>query len=122
MKYLLHIIIISFLFSIFSFAQLTVKDQESTPNTLLQINDEGTAGSITFPNVGTKLSGLKLYNYGNNLYWGGYQLGLAQTAGGWTDFGPIIYTSTSTDKIGIGTTNPQSMLSVGGEGNTNYAI
>ena len=110
-----------FTFSTF-FAQLIVKDQEATPNTLMQFNDEGSSGSITLPplsSIGTSTS--KLYNLGGNLYWGSSQLGLAGSAGGWTDDGSIVRLSTSSDKVGIRTSAPASYLSVGGIGNS-YAI
>lgn len=96
-----------------NFAQLTVKDQETTPNTLLQFNDEGTAGSITLPSlsaIGTPSN--KLYNLGGNLYWGLSQLALAGSAGGWTDDGSIVRLSTGSDKVGIGTSIPNAKLDV----------
>jgi len=136
---------ITFLLSISSFAQKIVKPESrnsksnftnpnetqtvgdkiifkdgSTP--LMEINSEGSAGSLILPSVGSALSGTKLYNKGGNLYWGANQLGLVGSAGGWTDGGTEVYTSTLTDKVGIGTNNPQSLLSVGGDGSTNSAI
>ena len=42
--------------------------------TLLEINSEGSAGSLIFPNVGSSLSGNKLYNNGSHLFWGLSQL------------------------------------------------
>ncbi|MCB0743918.1 MAG: hypothetical protein KDC67_08445, partial [Ignavibacteriae bacterium] len=73
---LLHIVIL-LLFSTFTnFAQLTIKDQESTPNTLLQVNDEGTAGSITLASLSSiSVPTSKLYNLGGNLFWNGIALG-----------------------------------------------
>ncbi len=42
------------LFSSLLFAQsVEIKDSEATPNTLIQINDEGSAGSITIPEATT---------------------------------------------------------------------
>ncbi len=72
-KLTIAVLIILFI-STNSFGQLIVKDQETTPNTLLQVNDEGSAGSITLPAVLTSLSGYKLYNFGGNLFWGASQL------------------------------------------------
>ena len=68
--------------------QLTIKDQDATPNTLLQVNDEGDAGSITLPplsSIGTVAN--KLYNIGNILFWDGIALGTSGSAAGWTDLG-----------------------------------
>ena len=42
--------------------------------TLLEINSEGSAGSLILPSVGSALSGNKLYNNGGNLFWGNTQL------------------------------------------------
>ena len=116
MKIFIIQIIVFFFFSVFpTFAQLTVKDQEPSPNTLLKINDEGTGGSITLPKlpaIGSPVS--KLYNLGGNLFWGSSQLGFAGSAGGWTDDGSVIRLSSSTDKVGIGTLSPSSALHVTG--------
>ena len=97
------------------YAQLTVKDQESSPNTLFQVIDEGSSGSIFLPPLGSSLTGTKLYNYGGNLFWGSNQLGLAGSAGGWTDGGSSIYNTTLTDKVGIGTASPSANLHVSGD-------
>ena len=43
---ILTIFLLYFFTSTFAIAQLTVKDQEPTPNILLQVNDEGSAGSL----------------------------------------------------------------------------
>ena len=117
MKYFITLLSLIFLFTIpTSFAQLTVKDQDATPNTLLQVNDEGNAGSVTLPSLSTIGSPLsKLYNLGGNLYWGSSQLGLAGSAGGWTDGGSIVQLSSITDKVGIGTPAPSTKLHVNGD-------
>ena len=39
---------------------------------------------------------------------------IGSTSGGWTDGGSSIYTTTSTDNVGIGTPNPQFLLDVNG--------
>lgn len=96
-------------------AQFNVKDQESVPNTLLQINDEGDAGSITLPPlsaIGTTTN--KLYNLGTSLFWNGSELGTAGSAGGWTDDGTIVRLITPTDKVGIGTASPATKLHIAG--------
>lgn len=52
---------------------------------------------------------------------------IGSTSGGWTDSGSAIYTTTSTDNVGIGTSNPQFLLDVngpvrmGGNGNLAFA-
>lgn len=83
---------------------VTVKDNEGKP--LMTVTDEGDAGSIKLWDVGSSLSGNKLYNWGGNLFWGGSQLGTAGNAGGWTDDGTVVRLNTSADKVAIGTTNP----------------
>ena len=56
-----------------AFAQsVEVKDDAS--HMLIQINDEGASGSITLPSVGSTLGSGKLYNNGDDLYWGADQL------------------------------------------------
>ena len=85
------------------FSQLTVKDQDPKgPYTLLQVNDEGSAGSITLfslSSIGTPTN--KLYNIGSSLFWNGTALGTAESAGGWSDDGSVIRLSNSADKVGI---------------------
>jgi len=68
------------------FAQLTVKDQDATPNILVQFNDEGTAGSITFPPLSTISTYTnKLYNISGNLYWNGHVIPMSSSGSGATD-------------------------------------
>lgn len=105
-------------FSTFSsiFTQLTVKDQESIPNTLIQINDEGIFGSIFFSTAYSHPAdpGSKLYSYAGNLFWNGNELATTSTAAGWQYDGTYILTSTINDKVGIGiTTAPNVKLSLG---------
>ena len=92
---------------------LLVKDSDA--NVLMQINDEGSSGSITLPSLSTiGTSSDKLYNIGSSLYWNGSALGTAGSAGGWTDDGSVIRLSLNTDKVGIGTTVPTTALHVTG--------
>lgn len=114
MKGSIIITILIFFFTNSVSAQLVVKDQDPSPNTLLQVNDEGTVGSISFGSVGGVLTGSKLYCNGTNLYWGSNQLGLAGSAGGWTDDGKVVRLSSATDKVGIGTTTPDAALHIVG--------
>jgi hypothetical protein len=75
MRLPLFIILTFSLFTISIFAQLSVKDQETSPNTLLQVNDEGAAGSITLPSLSSIGDyGSKLYNYDGTLHWNGNEL------------------------------------------------
>jgi hypothetical protein len=95
--------------------KMTVKDSDA--NVLMEVNDEGTAGSITVlsgsaPSVTTN----KLYNSGGTLYWSGTALGTSASAGGWTDGGANVYTSTSSDKVGLGTSAPEFKLSLMDDG------
>ncbi len=64
-----------FLFSCLLFSQTDVKIKNGSSNILLQINDEGAAGSLTLPSLTTIGSPAgKLYNFGNSLYWSGVPL------------------------------------------------
>ncbi|MBN1780214.1 tail fiber domain-containing protein [bacterium] len=93
--------------------KMTVKDSDS--NVLMEVNDEGDAGSITIPSVSTPSSTEdKLYNVDGFLYWDGAELGTARSAGGWTDDGTVVRLSESTDKVGIGDASPTYTLDVTG--------
>lgn len=95
--------------------QIQVKDQDTTPNTLLEVNDEGAAGSITLPPlsaIGTTAN--KLYNLGTSLFWNGSELGTAGSAGGWYVNGSNVHLLNPTDKVGIGTASPATKLHVAG--------
>ncbi len=98
------------------FAQkMTVEDSDS--NILMEVNDEGTVGSITLPAGFTPAATAnKLYNVSGSLFWNGSALGTAGSAGGWTDGGGSIHTTTSWDKVGIGTSAPEFNLSLNGGG------
>lgn len=94
--------------------KMTVKDSDD--NVLMEVNDEGAAGSILLPPLTsiTTSTDNKLYNISNKLYWHGSELGTAGSAGGWTHIGSIVHTTTSTDKVGIGTTSPEAAFHVTG--------
>jgi len=77
---------------------------------LMEIENEGSAGSIVLPDVEGGLSGTKLYNWGGNLFWGGNQLGTAGSLGGWTRTGTYVHLTNNGDFVGIGTTNPNAKL------------
>ena len=103
------------------YGQLTVKDQDKLPHILMQVNDEGTAGSITlYPISLISNSSSKLYNLSGDLFWDGIKLGTSDNAGGWMKNGSVIHTTTLNDYVGIGTTNPQYKLSIHAESGSNY--
>lgn len=99
-----------------------LKVVDSASNTLLVIEDQGTAGSILLQNVGSLLGPHMLYRNGDNLYWGVNQLAIAGSPDNdWTISGPNIYNS-NIGNVGIRTTNPLSFLSVGADGYIGTAI
>ncbi len=102
--------------------KIIIRNQSDTE--ILNITEESnSAASIYFYDKNDFFApGKKLVNDGGNLYWGSDQLGVAGSAGGWTDAGSQIYNSTLTDRVGIGTSNPLSKLSVGGNGSALYSI
>ena len=51
--------------------RIKIKDGTTT---LIEIKNEGSAGSILLPSVGSVLNGSKLYSNGVNLFWGNTQL------------------------------------------------
>ncbi|MBN1782244.1 tail fiber domain-containing protein [bacterium] len=92
-------------------AQMTVRDNDT--NLLMQVNDEGSTGSVSLPDGSAPSSpGGKLYNNGGILYWSGNELGTAGSAGGWSDIGTVVRLTTATDKVGIGLTSPAFALDV----------
>lgn len=89
--------------------KVTFKDGSTV---LMEIENEGSAGSIILPDVAEELSGTKLYNLGGNLYWGGSQLGTAGSAGGWTRTGTNVHLTNNGDLVGIGRTDPNAKLDI----------
>ena len=108
------VILVILLFTLASTAlaqKMTVKDSDS--NVLMEVNDEGDVGSITLPSgAAPSTTTYKLYNVSGALHWNGSALGMAGSAGGWTDDGSVVYLTTSTDKVGIGITAPLYPLDV----------
>ena len=95
--------------------QMVVKDSDT--NVLMQVNDEGSVGSITLPSGSApSVTTNKMYNISGALYWNGNALGTAGSAGGWTDGGTSVYTTNSTDRVGIGTSSPEFRLSIDNDG------
>jgi len=91
--------------------KVSIKDVED--NVLMEVNDEGTTGSITL------LSGVvpvdvqnKLYNVGNRLYWRGTELGTILNGGGWINEGSSVYLANLADRVGVGTASPASKLNL----------
>ncbi|MCB9220089.1 MAG: tail fiber domain-containing protein [Ignavibacteriales bacterium] len=124
----LNIIFFTFAFSLFtfslSFAQVSFKN--GTDNVLLQVNDYGATGTVTLPPFAIfpilPINSNMLLNFDGTLYWNGSALGTSNNAGGWTHSGTKIYNTTVSDNVGIGTTNPLSKLSVGGDGSSSSAV
>ena len=113
MKKLLIPILILFFLNTLTFAQLIVKDQDATPHTLLQVNDEGVAGSITLnqlSTIGTATS--KLYNLGGVLYWAGSPLATGGSSPWIVNGSNIYYTA---GNVGIGLTAPLDKLHLSGD-------
>ena len=94
--------------------KMIVKDSDS--NVLMEVNDEGTMGSITLPDTNVTLSSEtnKLYNLNGSLIWNGSVLGTAGSAGGWTDGGSVVHLSNGTDKVGIGDLSPTNNIDITG--------
>jgi hypothetical protein len=90
--------------------EMSITDNDD--NVLLQINDEGDAGSLTLPQ-NTAVPGDsadKLHNVGGVLYWEDAQLGT-----GWTRTGTDVHLINSGDNVGIGVTDPDAKLEVNGQ-------
>lgn len=99
--------------------------KNETGNSIITITDEGSnVGSITLPSGTAPTTATnKLYNEGGTLKFNGSDIGAGSgSSGGWTDLGTKIHNTTLTDKVGIGTNNPLSILSVGGDGTADAAI
>lgn len=117
-----------------AFAQMNVKDNDN--HILMQVNDEGTMGSITLPDTNAALSTQtnKLYNLNGSLIWNGTALGAAgssdfsnggeaggaeRTLGNTDNFGLGLMTNDTTrfyisnlGNMGIGTSIPAAKLSI----------
>jgi len=110
-SFLIFVMVIGFCQDSFT-QEMIVKD--SYNNVLLEVNDEGTMGSITLPDTNTALSSQsnKLYNLNGSLIWNGSALGTVGSAGGWTDGGANVYATSISDKVAIGTTTPEFKLTL----------
>ncbi len=102
------IILIILVFTSSTYSQsVEIKDDEN--HTLITINDEGTAGSITIPDaitVGTTAN--KLYNEGSTLMWDGNNLSTSSPI--WLLNGNKVYYNLG--NVGIGVSDPQQKLQI----------
>ncbi|MBN1782820.1 hypothetical protein JW948_16910 [bacterium] len=115
-KYFHLILVVCFIVSGMAYGQMTVKNSDDV--ILMTVNDEGKTGSISMPehtSAPTSTAG-KLYNVDGDLYWNGDQLAVMGGTDGWTDSGSYVYTTTSTDRVGIGTSSPEFRLSLDNDG------
>ena len=118
-RFICLLILIAFYVSRETLAQkMSVKDSDN--NILMEVNDEGTVGSITLRDttVAPSITTNKLYVFNGILYWNGTALGTVGGTGGWVDDGTVVRLNTITDMVGIGTTNPRGRLDLG-EGGLN---
>ena len=90
-----------------------VSIMNSTGDVLLDINDEVSGGSITFPPLATIVNSTnKLYNLGNVLYWNNEPLGQSNTDNGWFVTNQNLTLSDPSYLVGIGTQNPLQKLHI----------
>ena len=107
-KLIRQIVLLVFVWSGSALAQkMTVRDSDS--NVMMEVNDEGTVGSITLPPSTSAPANTtnRLYNMGGVLFWNGSDL----TSGGssaWSTSGSNIFYNSG--NVGIGTTNPTEAL------------
>jgi len=114
-KHSFILMIIILLFCSAGYAQMTVTDSDD--NVLMKVYDEGTTGSIYLPSGSAPFfKPGKLYNQNGALYWSGTALGMAGSAGGWTDNGSVVRLTTATDKVGIGTSSSEFKLNLDNDG------
>lgn len=92
-----------------AFSQDKMEVKDASNNLLMQVNDEGTAGSITLPGLGIAppVFTNKIYNIGGVLYFNGAPLSSL-----WSQSGSNIFFNTG--KVGIGLNNPSTALHVNG--------
>lgn len=98
--------------------KMTVKDTDA--NVLMEVNDEGSSGSITLPaGAAPVATDSRLYNIGGTLYWNGSALSSTGSGGTgvWTDGDGAVVLTTSSDSVGIGTSGPSAKLTILQSGN-----
>ncbi len=86
--------------------------EDSDDNLLMQVNDEGTSGSITLPQNATAPGDTanKLYNVNGVLYWND-----ARLSTDWTRTGTDVHLTNTGDNVGIGVAEPDAKLEVNGQ-------
>jgi hypothetical protein len=113
-RFIFFIIFVAIYISAEALAQKMIV-RDSDDNVLMEVNDEGTVGSITLrgTTVTPAIISNKLYVLNGILYWNGTALGQAGGSGGWVDDGTVVRLNTVTDRVGIGTANPRGSLDLG---------
>ena len=97
------------------YAQMTVRDSDT--HVLMQVNDEGSVGSISLPSGSAPSSPSgKLYNQSGALYCNGSALATSGSGGGWNDDGTAVRLSHVMDMVGIGTAIPEFKLTIDSDG------
>ncbi|MBN1782245.1 tail fiber domain-containing protein [bacterium] len=102
-----------------AYAQMTVRDIDN--NLLMQVSDEGTAGSLSLPSGGDpSVTANKLYNKNGSLYWNGSELAESGSPDGdWVVSGSDMYSAVS-GCVGIGDSAPSHTLDVAGKIGINH--
>lgn len=106
------------IFLIFIFWNTNVRGQnviikDTDDNVLMQVNDEGKAGSISIKEeLGPGITLDKLYNVDGDLFWSGLKLGTENEGGGWMLSGMDLFPLENSYNVGIGTTNALGKLHV----------
>ena len=101
---------------------LRVTDPDS--NILFEVNDEGLVGSITLRDttVPPIITEDKIYGIDGLLHYNGNSLGRIDSSAGWIHVPPVVRLGVISDKVGIGTSNPNSKLSINGNGDMTTAL
>ncbi len=88
--------------------------KDSDEHVLMQINDEGRVGSITFfpTTIALRENQYLLYNLNDDLIWNGLKLGTANEAAGWRFSSPELTLLDNTYEVGIGTSAPLGKLHI----------
>ena len=79
-----------------------------SPREKLEVNGRMLMSDSSAPGTTTN----RMYAIGGNLFWNAIQLDTGAAVSGWTDGGTNVYTSTTTDNVGIGTTTPSTTMEI----------